>query len=44
MKRRTFLKQGVEAAPSTPEELRDWVKSELVRWTPIIRNAGIKAD
>ena len=40
----TFLKQGVEATPSTPEELRDWVKSELVRWTPIIRNAGIKAD
>ena len=42
--RETFLKQGVEAAPSTPEELGDWVKSELVRWTPIIQNAGIKAD
>src|SRR6266850_326094 len=31
----TFLKQGVAAAPGTPEELGDWVKSELVRWTPI---------
>ncbi len=40
----TFLKQGVAAAPSTPEELRDWVKSELVRWTPIIQRAGMKAD
>lgn len=40
----TFLKQGAEAAPSTPEELGDWVKSELARWTPIIRGAGIKAD
>lgn len=40
----TFLKQGVAAAPSTPDELRDWVKSELARWTPIIRQAGIKAD
>ena len=40
----TFLKQGVAAAPSTPEELRDWVKAELARWTPLIQAAGIKAD
>ncbi len=40
----TFLKQGVQAAPSSPEELADWVRSELARWTPIIRGSGIKAD
>ncbi len=40
----TFLKQGVAATPGTPEELGDWVKSELARWTPIIQAAGIKAD
>jgi tripartite-type tricarboxylate transporter receptor subunit TctC len=40
----TFLTQGAEAAPSTPEELGDFVKSELARWTPIIKAAGIKAD
>src|SRR5712692_4144563 len=40
----TFLKQGVAAAPGTPEELGEWVKSELARWTPIIQAAGIKAD
>jgi len=40
----TFLKQGVAAAASTPEELGDWVRAELVRWTPIIQNAGIRAD
>jgi tripartite-type tricarboxylate transporter receptor subunit TctC len=40
----TFLKQGVQAAPSTPEELADWVRTEVARWTPIIRGAGIKAD
>jgi tripartite-type tricarboxylate transporter receptor subunit TctC len=39
-----ILKQGIEATPSTPEELRDWVKSELARWTPIIQAAGIRAD
>ena len=40
----TFLKQGVASTPSTPEELGDWVKSELARWTPVIQAAGIKAD
>jgi tripartite-type tricarboxylate transporter receptor subunit TctC len=40
----TFLKQGVASSPSTPEELNDWVKAELSRWTPIIQAAGIKAD
>jgi len=40
----TFLKQGVAAAPSTPEELGDWVKTELARWTPVIQAAGMKAD
>jgi tripartite-type tricarboxylate transporter receptor subunit TctC len=40
----TFLKQGVAAATSTPEELRDWVKAELARWTPLIQASGIKAD
>ena len=40
----TFLKQGVQAAPSTPEELAAWVTSELARWTPIIQATGIKAD
>jgi tripartite-type tricarboxylate transporter receptor subunit TctC len=39
-----FLKQGVASSPSTPEELRDWVRSELERWTPLIQAAGIKAD
>jgi tripartite-type tricarboxylate transporter receptor subunit TctC len=39
-----ILKQGIETAPSTPEELRDWVQSEIARWTPIIQAAGIKAD
>jgi tripartite-type tricarboxylate transporter receptor subunit TctC len=40
----TFLKQGVQAAPSTPEQLADWVRAEVARWTPIIQAAGMKAD
>ena len=38
-----LLTQGAEAAPSTPEELGDFMKSELQRWVPIIKAAGIKA-
>ena len=39
-----LLKQGVQASPSTPEELAEWVRTEVARWTPLIRAAGIKAD
>jgi tripartite-type tricarboxylate transporter receptor subunit TctC len=42
--RNTILAQGIETAPSTPEELNEWVRSELALWTPIIQRAGIKAD
>jgi tripartite-type tricarboxylate transporter receptor subunit TctC len=38
-----LITQGAEAAPSSPEELGDFVKSELQRWVPIIKAAGIKA-
>lgn len=38
-----LLTQGAEAAPSTPEQLGEFVKSELQRWVPIIKAAGIKA-
>ena len=41
--RQMLINQGAEAAPSTPEQLGDFVKSELQRWVPIIRAAGIRA-
>lgn len=39
-----LLQRGAIAAPTTPEELHAFVKSELTKWTPIIKAAGIKAD
>ena len=40
-----FVKQvealGLEPASSTPKELAEMVKSELARWTKVIRDAGI---
>jgi tripartite-type tricarboxylate transporter receptor subunit TctC len=39
-----FLKQGIQASSSSPESLEDFVKTEIKRWTPIIKNANIQAD
>ncbi len=40
----SLLQRGAIASPSTPEELQAYVKSELAKWTPIIKASGIKAD
>ncbi|MDH5343866.1 MAG: tripartite tricarboxylate transporter substrate binding protein [Betaproteobacteria bacterium] len=39
-----ILQRGAVVAPTTPEELHAYVKSELAKWTPIIKAAGIRAD
>lgn len=33
---------GMEPAGSTPQELREWIRSELARWTKVVRDAGIR--
>ncbi len=35
---------GMEPASSTPKELGDMIRSELARWTKVIRDAGIQAN
>lgn len=40
----TLLKMGAIASPSTPEEMRAFIKSELSKWTPVIKAAGITAQ
>ena len=35
---------GMEPAGGTPQELREWVASELARWTKVVRAAGIKVQ
>lgn len=42
--REVVLAQGIQATPSTPEFLDDFVKSEIKRWTPIIKNSNIQAN
>jgi tripartite-type tricarboxylate transporter receptor subunit TctC len=35
---------GVDAAPGTPEQLRDWVRSETRKWGDLARGAGIQPE
>ncbi len=35
---------GMEPASSTPKELGDMIRTELARWTKVIRDAGIQAN
>ena len=39
-----LLKMGAIAAAGTPEELREFIKAELAKWTPVIKAAGIKVE
>jgi tripartite-type tricarboxylate transporter receptor subunit TctC len=40
----TMTANGVDAAPSSPEALRDWVVSETRKWTELARGAGIQPE
>jgi tripartite-type tricarboxylate transporter receptor subunit TctC len=39
-----FAKQGLEAAPGTPEQLAAFGKSEYETWGKVVKQAGIKAQ
>jgi tripartite-type tricarboxylate transporter receptor subunit TctC len=42
--REQFLRAGLETVGSTPEEFSTELKSEVMTWGKVIKNAGIKAD
>ncbi len=35
---------GVIVAPSTPEELANFIKSEIAKWEAVIKDSGIKIE
>jgi tripartite-type tricarboxylate transporter receptor subunit TctC len=37
-----LFKQGLDAAPGTPEDLARYMKSEYVKWAKVIKAAGLK--
>jgi tripartite-type tricarboxylate transporter receptor subunit TctC len=42
--REKLIALGIEPVGSTPEQFTEHLRKELARWTPIIRNAGVKTD
>ena len=42
--RERLLKQGYEIHASTPEEYTAFLRTEVERWSPIVKAAGIKVD
>jgi tripartite-type tricarboxylate transporter receptor subunit TctC len=42
---KTFLfNQGLEAAPSTPEEFGAYIRSERAKWAKIVKASGAKVE
>jgi tripartite-type tricarboxylate transporter receptor subunit TctC len=39
-----LLEQGADAVTSTPEQFRAFVKSELAKWSEVIKAVGVKAE
>jgi tripartite-type tricarboxylate transporter receptor subunit TctC len=39
-----LFNQGLDAAPSTPEEFAAYIKSETAKWAKVIKAAGIKTE
>jgi len=42
--RERLLKQGLEPAPMTPEAFDMLIRSEIARWSAVVKEAGIKPD
>jgi tripartite-type tricarboxylate transporter receptor subunit TctC len=42
--RTRFAELGLEASPSSPEDLDRWIRSEMLRWGRVIREQGITLE
>jgi tripartite-type tricarboxylate transporter receptor subunit TctC len=39
-----LVSQGLEPLGNSPEEFRQYLRSEIVKWNKVIKDAGIVAD
>jgi len=39
-----FAQYSVVTAPSTPEEFKAYISSEIARWQKVANEAGVKAE
>jgi tripartite-type tricarboxylate transporter receptor subunit TctC len=41
---RRFAEQGIDAAPTTPDEFATFIRSETARWARVVKESGATAD
>ena len=39
-----LVAQAIELQPSTPEELQDYMRSEIDKWAKVVKDAGAKIE
>ena len=39
-----LLDQGIDAAPSSPDQFAAYIKAETAKWTQVIKTAGLKSE
>ena len=39
-----LAEQGVDAAPTTPEQFASHIRSEIIKWAKVVKEAGITAE
>ena len=42
--KQTLLDQGIDAAPSAPEQFAAYIRSETGKWTKVIKAAGVRVE
>jgi tripartite-type tricarboxylate transporter receptor subunit TctC len=42
--RERFLSQGVEPRGSTPAEFAEHIRSQMAKWSKVVRDAGVVAE
>jgi len=39
-----YLAQGLEPTPTTPEAFGEYIRSEIAKWSKLVKAAGVKPD
>jgi tripartite-type tricarboxylate transporter receptor subunit TctC len=39
-----LVNEGARFIPMSPEQLGDFVKAEIAKWSPVVKASGAKAD
>jgi tripartite-type tricarboxylate transporter receptor subunit TctC len=42
--RQSLLDQGIDAAPSSPEQFAGYIRAETGKWAKVIKAAGLKSE